>query len=197
MGKHRDRQFRDRIGNWNLNLERFYAKQQPDPDGSDCIIWTGVKNNIGYPFMGVRDCDTDLYKMVTGHRVALTIKLGRAIAPGMNANHSCHRRDCVNPDHLTEGTQQQKMADMVRDNRKGGRALGVSIGPYLHRQHRRQYVYSDQQIQWMRSAEIEDIMQQLNLTRKQAYARRYAFRKGYRWLPQPEYPAARKRGRQK
>jgi hypothetical protein len=110
-----------------INLERFESRCTPDPAGSDCIIWTGVKNNIGYPFMGARHIATDKYKMVTGHRMALTIKLGRPITAGMNANHSCHRKDCVNPDHLFEGTQRQKFLDMARDGIRTGRPASEKI----------------------------------------------------------------------
>jgi len=67
MTKHRDRQFNYRAGDFMINLERFESRCEPDPAGSDCIIWTGVKNNIGYPFMGARHIVTDKYKMVTGH----------------------------------------------------------------------------------------------------------------------------------
>jgi hypothetical protein len=185
MKKHADRQFRDQVGGWLLNLDRFYAKQQPDPAGSGCILWTGVKNNIGYPFTGVRDIATDKYKMVTGHRIALTIKLGRAIHPGMNANHFvCNRKDCVNPDHLSEGTQSEKILQMKLAGIKNGRPPGEA-GGYQHKQLNRKYKYSDEEIAWVRDATVLEISHRYQLHITRAAAMRKSFRDGYVWLPWP------------
>ena len=183
MTKHRDRQFKFQAGDWMMNLERFYERHgAPDPQ-TGCIPWAGVFNNVGYPFMGVRDRLTDKYKMVTAHRVALTIKLGRAIQPGMNANHSCHRKDCVNPDHLSEGTQTQKILDMTRDGIRTGRPGGQ---PYNHKQHGRRYKYSEEEIQAVRTMAPKDIAARYNLPIRRAYTMKSSFRKTYRWLPLPD-----------
>jgi hypothetical protein len=133
--------------------------------------------------MGVRDIATDKYKMVTAHRVALTIKLGRAIRPGMNANHSCHQKHCVAPDHLFEGTQGQKLADMMRDGVRTGRPGGQ---PYNHKQHARQYKYSEEEIQAVRTMAPRDIAARYNIPVKRAYTMKATFRKSYRWLPLPD-----------
>lgn len=183
MTKHRNRQFTTQAGDFMINLERFEARCTPDPAGSDCVIWTGVKNNIGYPFMGARHIATDRYKMVTAHRIALMLKLGRPIQPRMNANHSCHRRDCVNPEHLSEGTQQQKILDMTRDGVRTGRPSG---NPYNHKQAGRTYKYSEEEIQWVRTAAPREIAARYNLPIKRAYIMKSTFRKTYRWLPLPD-----------
>ena len=165
-----------------LDLAGFYRRQgDPDPQ-TGCIPWQGVFNNIGYPFIGVRDAVTDKYKMVTGHRVALTIKLGRAILPGMNANHTCHNRKCVNPDHLEEGTQQQKVQAMVRDGVKTGAPTGTR-GSYGHKQHGRKYKYSEEDIQWIRNATARQIAERYGCTTTRANCMRHGFRTGYEWLP--------------
>ena len=177
-----NRQFGDRAGNLMINLKRFEEKCQPDPAGSDCIIWTGVKNNIGYPFMGARDIVSDRYKMVTAHRVALMLKLGRPIQPGMNANHSCHTRLCVNPAHLSEGTQQQKIRDMNRDGRHRNNGQ-TDRGSYNHKQHNRVYKYSDAEIQWIRNATVLQVRQKYNLDLKRGASFRCQIRNGYKWLP--------------
>lgn len=36
---------------------------------------------------------------------------------GMVVRHLCHRPDCVNPDHLSTGTQSDNMQDSLRDGR--------------------------------------------------------------------------------
>lgn len=51
------------------------------------------------------------------HREALASKLGRPIAPGMDACHACDNRACVNPEHLYEGTRKQNMADCTARGR--------------------------------------------------------------------------------
>ncbi len=164
-----------------INYDNFMNKQQPDPAGSDCILWTGVKNNIGYPFIGIRDA-TGKYKMATAHRLALMLKLGRDIAPGMNANHTCHRRDCVNPQHLTEGTQQQKIRDMNADGRHVNNGT-AERGSYNHKQANRTYKYSEEEITWIRNATIIEIRRKYNLDIVKAGSFRSQIRKGYKWLP--------------
>lgn len=181
---HIDRIFRDPVGDWMIDTAGFYRRQGPQDPVTGCIPWAGVFNNIGYPFIGVRDAHTDRYKMVTAHRVALTLKLGRAIRPGMNANHTCHNRWCVAQAHLEEGTQQQKIADMVRDGVKTGCPTGPR-GAYNHKQHGREYKYTEADIQWVRTAAPADIAQRYGVTLKRAYCMKSAFRQGYQWLPVP------------
>jgi len=183
MGKHRDRLFTFPAGDWLLNIDRFYQRQGPRDPQTGCIPWQGVFNNIGYPFMGVREAATDKYKMVTAHRVALTLKLGRAIRPGMNANHSCHQKSCVNPDHLEEGTQQQKLADMVRDGVRTGRPSGER---YNHKQQTRRYKYTEEEIQAGRVMAPRDLAARYNIPIRRAYALKAMFRSSYRWLPLPD-----------
>lgn len=176
--------FRDRVGDWMIDLAGFYRRQGAQDPVTGCIPWAGVFNNIGYPFIGVRDFATDKYKMVTAHRLALTIKLGRAIRPGMNANHTCHRKDCVNPDHLFEGTQQQKIADMIRDGVKTGSPTGPR-GAYNHKQHGRTYKYSEAEIQLIRTSRPRDIAVMYQCSIQRANAMKRGFIYGYLWLPLP------------
>lgn len=171
-----------------VNLTLFHAKQKKLANG--CVEWTGVKNNIGYPFIGFTYPEGVLspagrkHGMMLATRLALMIKLGRAIAPGMNANHTCHNRNCMNLDHLTEGTQREKMTAMRKDGKyMGGREPGVPVGSYNHKQYNYTYKYSEEDIQWVRNANTLDIAARYGMTRTKAAAFRWSFRKGYRWLP--------------
>jgi hypothetical protein len=167
------------FGNRAIDLAKYQRKLQTQPNG--CIEWTGPVNNCGYGLMGFLNITTDKFGMMTPHRMALIIKLGREIAPGMNANHFvCHNKICCNPDHISEGTQQEKIEQMVDDGRLIFNNIGS--GPYLHKQWNRTYKYSDDEIQWIRTADVEELMAKYNLNKAQAYRRRHAFRHGYCWL---------------
>lgn len=63
-------------------------------------------------------------KTVYAHRVAYELAKG-SIPEGMFILHSCDNRKCVNPDHLSVGTFDDNMADMVDKERQ---AHGVKNG---------------------------------------------------------------------
>lgn len=90
-------------------------------------FWLTVDKSGGpdacWPFTG--------YRMASGygrnrhgytHRYALTLALGRPLAPGMEACHTCDNPPCCNPAHLFEGTrlanEQDKTAKGRRNTRK-------------------------------------------------------------------------------
>jgi hypothetical protein len=173
-----------------VNLELFYRNQAPGANG--CINWTGVQNNIGYGFIGFRNIDPATGEpiggdggMMTAHRLAFMIDQKR-LPTKRNVNHTCHNKLCVNPAHLTEGTQRDKLNDMKRDGIKGGRAVGSGGYAYNHEQTGRKYKYSKEEIQWVRSADPSEVAERYGITRSKATTKQHAFRKGYRWLPLPE-----------
>jgi hypothetical protein len=77
-----------------------------------CILWRGTLDWTGY---GRVSAGNDRGKLA--HRVALEQKLGRPIAPGLQCNHTCDVKACINPDHLYEGTQKQNIADSIARHR--------------------------------------------------------------------------------
>ena len=174
------------VDRW-VNLNLFWRSQQHMPNG--CTEWTGVTSNIGYGFIGFTYADGVLapsgrkHGMMTTHRLAFMVHHGRA--PGQrNVNHTCHNKLCVNPDHLVEGTQSEKLKDMKRDGiYQGGRELGVPVGSYNHKQHNYNYKYSEAEIQWIRNANTKDIAAKYGYTRARACSFRWGFRRGYKWLP--------------
>lgn len=50
-------------------------------------------------------------------RVSLELALGRPLAPGLYACHTCDNPPCVNPVHLYEGTATRNMRDAVERRR--------------------------------------------------------------------------------
>lgn len=174
-----------------VNLNLFNSKQQPGPNG--CIEWTGIQSSIGYGFIGFIYKDKSQGSpssrgrgMMTTHRLAWMIEHGR-LPTQSNINHTCHNKLCVNPDHLQEGTQREKLTAMSRDGIKGGRHVGSGGYAYNHKQTGRKYKYSEADIQWIRTASGADIAQRYGMDPKRATAFRSSFRNGYTWLPCPEY----------
>lgn len=120
------------------SMPQWGWRNRHDPEGS---FWSKVDKSGGpdacWPWMAAED--TAGYGAVKwggkkrgAHTVALELKLGRPITPGMLA---CHTRDCVvrlccNPAHLYEGTYRQNAADtsaMGRHNTEAQRR-GGSLG---------------------------------------------------------------------
>lgn len=177
---------------WN----RYRGETDP---ATGCREWKGVRSNVGFGFIGwttpgrgVKDAGH--YGQMTVHRVALMLKLGRAIAPGMNANHSCHNKLCTEETHLSEGSQKQKMHDMMRD---GVTTFGSDQKPYNHKQAGRRYRYSEAEIAWCRDAPLREIAERYQLSTERASGFRLGMRNNYRWLPWPnrDNPVLGRKGR--
>ena len=85
-----------------------------------CLIWTGAKDNTGYGRLQVNG------RLATAHRYAYEEAHG-PIPDGMVIDHICHKRTCVNVDHLRLATRQQNSANRsgVRGFRKHNLPRGV------------------------------------------------------------------------
>jgi hypothetical protein len=177
------------VDRW-VSLDDFYSKQTLGANG--CIEWTGVQNNIGYPFIGfvypkgVTSPSGNKSGMMTAHRLAFMVHHNRAPVQ-RNVNHTCHNKICVNPQHLIEGTQRDKLIDMKAAGIHGGRPKGSSGYAYNHKQYNRIYKYSDEEIQWHRTAHSDKIAERYGISLKKAASKRWQFRNGYPWLPCPPY----------
>lgn len=105
--------------------ERFRAKFRVGSD-SGCWNWTAAKRS-GY---GAYYVDG---KMRLAHRHAYELLIG-AIPPGMQLDHLCRNRSCVNPQHLEPVTDSENkrrsplVAEHMAQRGARGRAAGVAAG---------------------------------------------------------------------
>lgn len=68
----------------------------------DCMIWQGGKTSHGYGVVVYMNQQT------TTHRVLYMLRHG-AIPAGMEIDHTCNRRDCINPAHHQLVTHKENM----------------------------------------------------------------------------------------
>jgi hypothetical protein len=107
MGRHR--------GDSGTLLERLLEKVIVD-NVTDCWIFQGGKNNIGYGMI------RDGKKMRTAHRVSYEEHFGK-IPPRMCVCHSCDNTLCCAPHHLWLGTLKDNTQDMMTKGR--GKPFGM------------------------------------------------------------------------
>jgi hypothetical protein len=91
-----------------LIADRFLAKVSKQDDG--CWLWTASTTLSGYGQFWIGD------RRVDAHRASFELFNGE-IPPGAFVLHSCDVKLCVNPAHLSAGTQAQNLADMVARGR--------------------------------------------------------------------------------
>ena len=82
-------------------LQRFTEKYTMD-EASGCWIWTAVLDKKGYALF------RDKPRTVRAYRWAYEQKHGR-VPTGMELDHLCRVRACVNPDHLEVVTHLENM----------------------------------------------------------------------------------------
>lgn len=85
---------------------RFVAKVEV---GSECWLWTGAQDSNGYGHM------RDGQRTVKAHRFSYETAVER-IPDGLEIDHLCRVRLCVNPDHLEPVTDHE---NWIRGNQPG------------------------------------------------------------------------------
>ena len=90
-------------------LARFEAKvDKSRPDG--CWQWTAATNGRGYGQIWIAP------KYMVAHRVAYKLFVG-PVPEGLDLDHLCRNRGCVNPEHLEPVTRRENVR---RGAGKGG-----------------------------------------------------------------------------
>lgn len=114
------------MADWKT-LARFLAKFERD-DQTGCWEWTDALNNRGYGSLRVRPAPSR-----GAHVVAYELFVG-PLPAGLEIDHLCRVRHCVNPEHLEAVTRSENMrraplTDALRARRRAGaRAAGAATG---------------------------------------------------------------------
>lgn len=93
-----------KVARRNLPLDRAFWSRVHQPD-EGCWDWMGPRDRAGYGHLSHQG------RAYAAHRLSLEWKIGRPLAPGMMALHTCGRAPCVRPEHLYEGTAAENQRD--------------------------------------------------------------------------------------
>ncbi|WP_408590103.1 hypothetical protein [Novosphingobium sp.] len=101
------------------DIERFWSKV--DKRGEDeCWPWAGAKSGAGYGSIR-QSARRGKYKHLMATHVALHLDGRKRPSKAHVAMHSCDNPPCVNPKHLSWGTNLDNSLDMVsKDRDRGG-----------------------------------------------------------------------------
>lgn len=102
-------------------LDRFWSKvDRSSVEG--CWFWVGPVNNKGYGRFAIYDLGAT--RRVLAHRYSLS--LSEPLESGLVVMHRCDTPRCVNPAHLSQGTQGDNLRDALAKGRMNldGLALG-------------------------------------------------------------------------
>lgn len=84
-----------------------------------CWVFIGSVNNKGYgQFFVEKISGKAIHKLA--HRVSYEAYKG-IIPNGMKLLHSCDNPSCINPDHLSLGSQMDNMTDCAKKGRRSGK----------------------------------------------------------------------------
>lgn len=90
--------------------ERFWPKVEKT---ATCWLWRGAVNQGGYGVFRSGEGN----KNVLAHRYAYTMEVA-AVAEGLDLDHLCRVRNCVNPNHLEPVTRAENLRRGDRPKRK-------------------------------------------------------------------------------
>lgn len=112
---------------------RFWSLVRTGPE-SECWSWIGRRQTVRYSRTGriISVTGYGIFSVlsvrkgpISAHRIAYALHYGY-IPRGRVVMHSCDNKGCVNPHHLSVGTQRQNMRDAVAKGIHGGMSGPVS-----------------------------------------------------------------------
>ena len=111
-------------------VDRFLDKISPEPN-SGCWLWAAYVNRAGYAQMGVGNKSDGSKRKVNAHRVSYELHTG-PIPVGLEIDHKCRVRCCVNPDHLEAVTHQENVRRGIAGDVAGARERAKTHCKYGH-----------------------------------------------------------------
>lgn len=100
-----------------ISRDKYIVKRD-----TQCWEWKGARTKAGYGRTKYKG------EAWMAHRLMYTLTNG-SIPDGMVVMHQCDNPCCVNPEHLSVGTQKDNMADCKSKGRLGPRGRGNNIRP--------------------------------------------------------------------
>lgn len=102
-----------KVGNKTMK-QRFEDKFVVSEDR--CWEWVAGKHDRGYGYFYTSDTFSKR-KMDYAHRVSIYLYKGFKVPDDLEVLHLCDNPCCVNPEHLSIGTHQDNMDDMIIKDR--------------------------------------------------------------------------------
>lgn len=92
-------------------VARFQARFIPNANDKGCWYWIGYRDSGGYGQFYYHG------RILRAHQVSYILRFGD-IPEGKKVLHSCNHPECVNPAHLSAGTQRENIDYMVSQGRQ-------------------------------------------------------------------------------
>lgn len=115
--------------NWFRHGDPLTSTRTPSPEEDfwdrvqktgTCWLWTGTINDSGYGIFSVRN------NRLRAHRFSWELHES-AIPEGMQVDHRCRNRQCVNPDHLRVVSNKQNSEHVAGWARSSSNFRGVTF----------------------------------------------------------------------
>lgn len=107
-----------------LTLDALHARAIPEPN-SGCLLWLGAVNQFGYGrtlFQGSR---------TVAHRASYILACG-PVPDGLELDHLCRVRSCINPLHLEPVTKLENGRRGVAGEKSGAQQRSKTHCPQGH-----------------------------------------------------------------